>query len=65
MEAVITTCLSVWDAAECQSESPLPLYQRHSSPKTLRLDARLNYWLKCKFSSVHPQYIPIMNERYE
>lgn len=59
MEAVITTCLGVWDAAECQSERPLPLYQRHSSSEILSLDARLNYWLKCKYFSLHAPYIPI------
>lgn len=62
MEPVITACLGVWDAAECQSERPLLLYQRHSSPKILRVNARLNYWLKCKYFALRAQYIPIMNE---
>ena len=64
MVPVITTRLGVRDA-ECQSERPLPLYQRHSSSKILGLNARLNYWLKCKFLvQCIPQYILIMDELY-
>ncbi len=64
MEAVTTTCRRARDAAGCQSERPLPLHHRHFSLQILRLDARLNYWLKCKFFIVHPTYILIMDELY-